>query len=143
MLLVCAVLVLCYLLYILAFKPLSQSVETLARQNSVAEQTLAEVKQLAEKYRQFEGAKSKNNSASSGSLTRIVNQTVKKNTLDMSRFQPSSSGDVQVRFENSSFSSLLAWLNDLEGEYDVLIKDISISPGSGSGLVNVSVRLAK
>ncbi len=58
----------------------------------------------------------------------------------MSRFQPGSTGDVQIRFDNSSFDQVARWLHQLESE-GVTVRDLAISPGASTGLVNVSVRL--
>lgn len=130
-----------YLIFTLLWQPMAASSETLATQNTVARETLSSVKQLADRYKALEKTSKKRSSSSSKSLSRIIDETVKKNELVMKRFQPSSSGDVQVRFENAVFNNMLAWLNQLESDQGVFIKDLSVSPGNGSGLVNVSVRL--
>lgn len=130
-----------YVVFVFILGPMADTRDKLQRQNQAAATTLAEVKALAEQYRRLQGGGSPT-PATGGSLTRIVDTTVKHNQLSMSRFQPSSSGDVQVRFENALFNNLVAWLNELEVENGVLIKDLSITPGSGTGLVNVSVRLS-
>ena len=74
-------------------------------------------------------------------LTRLIDTTVKNNTLTMTRFQPSSSGEVQVRFENAVFDHILSWLHELEIGNGIVIRDLSVTNGSAIGLVNVSVRL--
>jgi general secretion pathway protein M len=59
----------------------------------------------------------------------------------MSRFQPGSSGDVQVRLDNAAFDQVIRWLNDLESTQGVTTRELVIAQGSAAGLVNVSVRL--
>ncbi|WP_101757508.1 type II secretion system protein GspM [Oceanicoccus sp. KOV_DT_Chl] len=132
--------VILYVLFVLILQPMSSSVAQLEVQNQRAAETLNSVTALAAEY---EALKQKGYAVSNQSqnLTRLIDNTVKKNGLAMSRFQPSSSGDVQVRFENAAFNNIVAWLHELENEQGVVIKDLSVSPGSDSGYVNVSVRL--
>ncbi len=138
-----SVVVAVYLLFVLLWRPMASSIDTLHRQNKAAEDTLAEVKQLVVTLSSLNAGGASQQSGSGESLTRVIDNSIKNNSLTMSRFQPSSSGDVQVRFENSSFNNILAWLHDIEINHGVVVKDLSISPGSGSGIVNVSVRLRK
>ena len=130
-----------YLLFVILWQPIAESSDVLVRQNEAAKQSLKEVKVLAARFSQLQKTSKKQSAGSSKSLTRLIDETAKSNELVMKRFQPSSTGDVQVRFENAVFNNMVAWLNQLENDHGVFIKDLSVSPGSGSGLVNVSVRL--
>lgn len=141
LLLVGAAAVALYIVFFWLLGPMSVSIANLQQQNRAAAETLVEVKQLAQEYQQLQGGTTA--ARPTGNLTRIVDTTVKNHQLAMSRFQPSASGDAQVRFENAPFNHVVAWLNELETENGILIKDISITPGTASGLVNVSVRLNK
>ena len=119
---------------------MSKSAGLLTLQNKSAAESLHNVQALAEEYKTLK----KSGAGQSGqkqNLTRLIDSTVKKNQLNMSRFQPSSSGDVQVRFENAVFNNIITWINELESEHGAVVKDLSITKGSASGLVNVSVRL--
>lgn len=140
LLLAAALLIFLYVVFYLVLRPMSASVEDMTVRNQQAEQSLQAVQQLAVEYKQLQtsGGGSK---TSEQNLTRLIDGTVKSNQLTMNRFQPSSSGDVQVRFENAVFKNILAWLYQLEYGNGVQIKDLSVSPGAASGLVNVSVRL--
>lgn len=140
MLLLAAALIFLYVVFYLILAPMSVSVNELNMRNQQAQVSLNTVKTLAQEYTQLQqsGAGKKTSKAN---LTRLIDSTVKSNGLTMKRFQPSSSGDVQVRFENAAFNNILAWLYELEHGNGVLIKDLSVSPGSASGFVNVSVRL--
>ena len=132
--------VIAYFILVVVLVPMAKTVTELESRNDAAIATLSQVKQLAAEFGKLE--KSSTTSGHSGeSITRIIDSTVRKNNLTMSRFQPSSSGDVQVRFENAAFNNILAWLQELESEHGVAVKDLTVSPGSASGLVNVSVRL--
>lgn len=141
MLLIGALVVVAYIVFVLILAPMADTRDNLQRQNVEAAQTLAEVGALANQYQSLSGVATAGARPTVGNLTVIVDTTVKANQLKMTRFQPSSQGDVQVRFENAVFNHIVAWLNDLEVNNGVLIKDLSLTPGAGKGLVNVSVRL--
>ncbi len=142
MLLVGAVVIVLYILFVVILQPMSGSVAALENKNQVAEESLQNVKALAAEYKALNAAGfGSSGGGNEQNLTRLIDSTVKKNQLAMSRFQPSSSGDVQVRFENAAFSNILAWLNELETDNGVLIRDLSVTNGSAVGLVNVSVRV--
>lgn len=128
-----------YLVYVILWSPLVESQQQLRLQNQVARESLVTIKELAAQYKQLSADAS--SSLSSDSLPTLIDQSVASNGLRMGRFQPMSSGDVQVRFENSSFDNLMQWLNQLEEKHGVVIKDLSINQGNATGLVNASVRL--
>ena len=132
--------VLLYLIYVMLLRPMSTRVDNLTVQNQRAAESLQAVKQLASEYRQLEKSAGGKKS-SGGNLTRVIDSSVKANQLVMSRFQPSSRGDVQVRFENAAFNNVLDWLHQLENRHGVIVKDLSITPTGNSGYVNVSVRV--
>lgn len=129
-----------YLLYQLTWRPLAEANARLRLQNAAAEQSLQNVTRLAAEYRELQRA-SAHNQSQGQNLAQVVDQTVAANGLHMSRFQPGSGGDVQVRLDNASFDKVAQWLNQLESVHTVTIKELAVAPGSGSGLVNVSVRL--
>lgn len=141
MLAVLAAAVLLYVLYQLLWHPLATANANLARQNGAISQSLASMNQLAAQYRELQKSTTTNDVAAGVTLTQLVDQTVASNGLHMSRFQPGSGGDVQVRFDNANFDQMLRWLNELESKDGVVLREVGISPGSGPGLVNVSVRL--
>ncbi len=143
MLLLTGILLVSYLLYALAWQPLKASQTSLAQKNTLASATLREVKRLSQEYLALKASGNSAKAASGGSLASIVDSSVAKNQLTMSRFQPSASGDAQVRFENAGFDAVLAWLHQIETEHGIAVRDLSISKGSATGLVNVSVRVGK
>ena len=138
---VAAAVVLFYLLFALVWQPMATSVDTLKRQNKAAEQSLQNIKALVAEHQQLQQSGTAQIGGSRQTLTRLIDSTARSNQLSMSRLQPSSSGDVQVRFENVEFNRILAWLNQLEMANGIVIKDLSISPTAAAGAVNISVRL--
>lgn len=136
-----AMAVFCYVVYALVWQPMALTVDVLERQNKAAEQSVKNIKNLVAEYQQLQQSGSAQVRGSRQSLTRLIDSTARSNQLSMSRLQPSSSGDVQVRFENAEFNRILAWLNQLEMASGIVIKDLSVSPATAAGVVNISVRL--
>lgn len=141
MLVLLAAAMLLYVLYQMLWHPLAAANSSLAAQNAAVAKSLASVNQLAAQYRELQKSSAQDNSGQGETLTQLVDQTVAGNQLHMSRFQPGSSGDVQVRLDNASFDQVLRWLGELESKHGVTLREFGIAPGSGPGLVNVSVRL--
>lgn len=130
-----------YIVFFLMLGPMQESVAKLQRQNDDAQQSLDNVNALVAQFNTLNKANGGSKAALHQNLNRLIDSSVKENNLQMNRFQPSSSGDIQVRFENAVFNNILAWLHQLEVDNAVIIKDLSISPGNAGGLVNVSVRV--
>lgn len=141
MLVVLAAALLVYMLYQMLWQPLAASNRNLERQNESVAKSVANLNQLAAQYRELQKTNGPAGAGQGETLTQLVDQTVASNQLHMSRFQPGSSGDVQVRFDNASFDQVLRWLSELESKHGVTLRELSVSPGSDAGLVNVSVRL--
>jgi len=140
MIFICALLVLVYLLYSLAWKPLAQQQSRLQTLNTEARDTLQKIRALAAEYEQLT-ASGRSGEAAVGNLSGIVDQTVASHGLSMKRYQPSASGDAQVRFENQRFDNILGWLYEMEFTHSVIIRDLSITKANAEGLVNLSVRM--
>jgi general secretion pathway protein M len=129
-----------YVSYLALWRPLAAANRHLRQQNLAAADSLGAVTQLAAQYRELQ----KNQGAQrarSENLTQLIDRSVAANQLHMSRFQPGSGGDVQVRLDNAPFDQVLRWLYQLESAEAVTIRELAVAPGAGSGLVNVSVRL--
>lgn len=140
-LLVLAIVVIPYMVYILFIQPMTMTNKQLEQANVLAKEKLGNVQKLAAQYQQL---KSKGSTSSTEiNLPRLIDSSLVRHKLVLKRMQPSSSGDVQLRFENISFNQLLAWLYELESEYSVIVKDLSISPANDDGLISSSIRLRK
>lgn len=128
-------------LWLLAWRPLAQSNAVLARQNAASTQTLQGVTRLADEYRVLRQRGDGSAVANRASLTEVVDRSIEAHGLPMSRFQPGSSGDVQLRLDSAAFDAVLRWLYQLESREGVSLRELSITRGADPGLVNVSVRL--
>jgi general secretion pathway protein M len=76
-------------------------------------------------------------------LTSLINQSTSRLKLQVSRLQPNSRGDIQVRLENAVFDDVLLWLHEMENRKGLLVHEISVTPASADGRVNATVRLAQ
>ncbi len=130
-----------YVVYMAAWRPLTQSNEQLQRQVAVAQQSLENIGRLAAEYRLLQQSSAQSGNASRGNLAEVIDRSVKAQQLQMSRLQPGSSGDVQVRLDNVQVDAVLRWLNQLESEESVQVRDLSATVGATAGLINLSVRL--
>lgn len=130
-----------YVLYQVLLHPLAAANQRLESQNAVAQKSLAAMTQMAAQLQALQQTQSQTASAQNENITQLIDRTVAASSLRMSRFQPGSSGDVQVRLDNMPFDQVLRWLNELESAQAVTIRELVIAPGSATGLVNVSARL--
>ena len=130
-----------YLIYMLLWQPVAKSNQKLSAANHMAQQQLQTVQELAAQYQQLQQKSGR--SSSEVNLPQLIDSSVVRHKLALKRMQPSASGDIQLRFENVSFNYLMAWLYELESEYAVVVKDLSVTPGNSAGLVSSSVRLRK
>lgn len=130
-----------YLLYMLAWAPLAQRREELALQNESVAQSLQRVDAMvSEIMRLREGGVA---STAQRNLTSLVNQSTSRHGLQVSRLQPNSRGDIQVRLENAVFDDLLAWLDDVENREGLLVTEIAITRSGNAGRVNATIRIAQ
>lgn len=130
-----------YLLYMLAWAPLAQRREELALQNESVAQSLQRVDAMvSEIMRLREGGVA---STAQRNLTSLVNQSTSRHGLQVSRLQPNSRGDIQVRLENAVFDDLLAWLDDVENREGLLVTEIAITRSGTAGRVNATIRIAQ
>ena len=140
-LLVLGIALVLYLLYMLAWAPLAERRQELALQNvSVAESLQRVDAMVSEIIRLREGGVA---STARRNLTSLVNQSTGRHGLQVSRLQPNSRGDIQVRLENAVFDDLLAWLDDVENREGLLVTEIAITRSGSSGRVNATIRIAQ
>lgn len=130
-----------YLLYMLLWAPVAASRDRMAEQNAAVAASLLRVDALASELAQLRAAGV--DSRQQRNLTALVNQSTAQRGLAVSRLQPGSRGDLQVRLENARFADLAAWLHTLETREGLLIEEIALTQAGGAGLVNATVRLGQ
>ena len=130
-----------YLLYMLAWAPLAERRDQLTVQNHEVAQSLQRVDAMVSEITRLRaggGAVS-----SQRNLTALVNQSTSRHSLQVSRLQPNSRGDIQVRLENAVFDDLVAWLDEVENREGLLVTEVAITRTGESGRVNASIRIAQ
>lgn len=139
--LILGIAVVLYLLYALAWSPLSSERDELKVQNGNTAQSLQRVDAMVSEIMRLreEGGPS----AARRNLTALVNQSTARHSLAVSRQQPNSQGGIQVRLENAAFDDLVAWLDQLENREGVLVTEVAITQTGNSGRVNATVRIAQ
>ena len=139
-----AALVVLALIWLMLLKPLEQQAATQNLRQQALITELEQVQQLTLQYQQLSNQDTvQQPSQSNLTLPQLVDRTVAEQGLTLQRYQPSSSGSAQVRFENMPQDKILAWLYDMEINHGIGFKDLSLTAGSEAGLVNLTVRLTE
>ena len=76
-------------------------------------------------------------------ITTLINQSTARLKLPVSRLQPNSRGEIQVRLENAVFDDILKWLHAMEYREGLLVREVSITQAGTKGRVNATVRMAQ
>jgi type II secretory pathway component PulM len=131
----------CYILYFMTWAPVAAMRDEMATRNHNAAQVLqrvdAMVSEVLRLRKSGEGMSRKQN------LTSIINQSTGALELPVSRLQPNSRGEIQVRLENAVFDDILQWLHDMEYRQSLLVREVSITQSGTTGRVNASIRIAQ
>ncbi len=130
-----------YVLFQFVWSPLALKRESLAQQNTAVAESLVRVDAMVSELKALRdsgaGAGTRRN------LTRLINQSTARLELPVSRLQPNSRGEIQVRLENAAFDDLLKWLHEMEYREGLLVREVSITQGGATGRVNATVRMAQ
>ncbi len=141
-LLIGALLVALYLLWIAVLSPLNNKREQLIKTTTSAQQSLGRVQVLA---RQFEQLAQQSNQASvaGDNLSGLIDASLRDNGMTMSSFIPGTNGEVRVRIDKVATEPLMQWLYDLESKYHIAIRELSITASNDPGQVSINLRLVK
>ncbi|MEM9256864.1 MAG: type II secretion system protein GspM [Pseudomonadota bacterium] len=140
--LVLAVVVALYLLYVLVWSPLDDRRDQLASQNTAIAESLTRVDAMASEVVHLRSSNGQSNRGGRN-LMALVNQSTSQLQLPVSRLQPNSRGEIQVRLESAAFDDLLQWLYQMEYEEGLLVREVSITQTGTVGRVNATVRIAQ
>jgi general secretion pathway protein M len=138
--LVLAVAVGLYLLFAVVWSPLVDSRDSMALRKMSTVESLQRVDAMVSELTQL---RANGGSPSRRNLTSLINQSTSDRQLQVSRLQPNSRGELQVRLENASFDDTLAWLYEMEFVHGLLVREVSVTRSGAAGRVNASVRLAQ
>ncbi len=140
-LLVLGVVLFLYLLYVAVWSPLRDRCDDLAVQNAAIAESLSRVDAMVSEYLLLRDSGATANTRRN--LTTVVNQSTKRMQLPVSRLQPNSQGDIQVRLEDAAFDDVLAWLHEMEYREGLLVREVSVTQGGATGRVNATIRIAQ
>lgn len=130
-----------YLLYFLLWSPLASKREAMELRNASAAESLQRVDAMVSEVLRLR--ESGGNVTARRNLTTVVNQSTSRRQLPVSRLQPNSRGDIQVRLENAVFDDMLAWLHEMEYTQGLIVREVSITQAGSVGRVNASIRIAQ
>jgi type II secretory pathway component PulM len=130
-----------YLLYSFAWQPLGNKRTLLEQQNSAVATSLQKVDAMVSEILRLRdsgaGAGTRRN------LTSLINQSTSRRGLQVTRLQPNSRGEIQVRLEGAAFDEVLDWLHEMENQQGLLVMEAAITPAGMAGRVNATVRIAQ
>ena len=132
-----------YLLYMLVGSPLAGQRDRLEAQNRGVAASLERVDVMVSEVLQLRAVEGRSSGGRQRNLTSLINQSTARLQLAVTRLQPNSRGEIQVRFESAAFDDLLQWLNEMESREGLLVREASITQAGSSGRVNATVRLAQ
>lgn len=130
-----------YLLYMLAWHPLQQAREELRSRNAATAVSLQRVDAMVSEVMALRDSGEVDRGRPN--ITSVVNSTTGAAGLSVSRLQPNSRGEIQVRFEGVEFSRLMGWLYEVEYGQALLVREVSITQSGTAGRVNASIRLGQ
>lgn len=141
MLLVGAIAVIIFLLWVLVISPIQTKRDRLLQTNVAATQSLGRVQIMVAQIQQYraQGAQS----SSGDNLMGIVDMGIRGNGLNVSAVNPGGAGDVRVRFERAAYEPLMQWLYEVEYKNGLSIRDLTIAATNDPGLVTVNMRVQK
>lgn len=130
-----------YLLYIVIWSPLDSGRGRLEVQNRTVASTLQRVDAMVSEVLQLRDSGVQ--AGSRRNLTSLINQSTSRQQLQVSRLQPNSRGEIQVRMENAAFDDVLLWLHEMEYREGLLVREVSITQAGTTGRINATVRIAQ
>ncbi|GAB3287066.1 type II secretion system protein GspM [Parahaliea aestuarii] len=140
-LLVMAIALLLYLAFMLLWKPLDARRDDMQARNAATAASLQRVDTMVSEILALreggDGAPQRRN------LTSLVNQTTAAAGLAVSRLQPNSRGEIQVRFEGVEYAALAGWLYEVEFGQALLVRELSLTQSGSAGRIDATVRLGQ
>jgi type II secretory pathway component PulM len=131
-----------YLVFMVLVVPQNQAREEMRARNVATAQLLQRVDAMAVEIgaRRAEGAPGL--PAAGRNLSASLNASAERFKLRITRLQPNSRGDVQLRFESAPLVALLRWFYELEAKEGMRIEELSLSQTANPGIVSATVRVA-
>ena len=131
----------CYLLYFAVWTPLAQKQDDMAARNAKTAASLQNVDSMASEILRLRDSGTA--VSQKRNLTSLINRSTAALSLPVTRLQPNSRGEIQVRLENAVFDDLLQWLHEMEYVHSLMVLEASLTQSSATGRVNASIRIAQ
>lgn len=132
----CGLVLTVYLLYIAILNPVQNMAEEQMKKTAAQKVALERVRKLAAQVKEM---KRGNSNKKSRSAEKIVESSISTHGLRVSGFDASGKSGIRVRFDQVTFDKLLAWINELEVNEGLSMKDISIASGKAQGVVSANL----
>lgn len=140
-LLIMSAAVVLYVLFAWVWSPLDSARDDMALRNQSTVELLQRVDAMVSEVQALKAAGGGN--IRQRNLTSLINQTTRSQNLSVTRLQPNSRGDIQVRMEGAPFDDVMKWLHVIELRERLVIQELSLTKAGGSGLINLTVRLSQ
>lgn len=129
------------LVWVALIKPVNGLRDKAARQLDATRQVFAEVDQLASRL-EAERAGGKPSRAG-GSMTELIDASLRKHGLTIQGIQPGQQGEMFVRLAAAPTPAVWRWLHEMEALAGVGINELTVNPTDKAGFVLVTARLAQ
>ena len=143
-LLLMAVVLLLFLSWLMAWRPLAQAHQATAVELDRIVADLAWMEAAAVELNRLQGAgRTKPQPRQGLSLLALAEQTARANGLSQAfrRGEPDGADRVRVWLEQAAFDQLIRWLELLEAGYGVGVADASVDKSENQGVVDVRILL--
>jgi general secretion pathway protein M len=130
-----------YLVYMFVWSPLDDNREDLVVQNVAVAESLVRVDAMVSELLQLRSGDGQ--AGAKRNLMNVINASTGRLQLPVSRLQPNSRGEIQVRLEGASFDDALRWLHEMEYQEGLLLRELSVTQTGTVGRVNITVRIAQ
>ncbi len=134
------------MIYFFGWEPLVNDVEQM-QQNVSSRQVLKQWMQgAAQEVKQLKRSSTKHPQSASGqSLLALVDRTARRSRLGaaLKRVEPEGRNGVRVWLEQASFDDMMRWLRELQRQYAITAKSITVDGQAVAGRVDVRMTLQK
>lgn len=128
-----------YGLWMGLLSPLQSARDEALAQNVRAAEVKQQVNAMVTEIQRLRGAGA---TLIKANLLTLVNQVSQSQGLPISRIQPSSNGELQVRFESVLFNDVVGFLHQLETVEGVIVREVALTQTT-VGVVSATIRLAQ
>jgi len=144
LIIVAAALLLCLLIYLLAWKPVAGEYHRLAGSIKDKEKILVEMDRLAAEAKQLQSSRKLAAPNTAGkSLLSTVDSTAKSNGLGtaVKRVRPEGENKASVTLEGAEFDRVVVWLENLQRLNGISVVSSTIEKQKEAGLVSMRIEL--